>query len=284
MISSKRPGRSRAGSTRSARFVAPRTKTSFIWRRPSISLRICAMMFLWTPEGSIIPRTVNRASISSKNTLPGALSRPWRKISFTIRSDSPTHFDRTSAMLTLKNVMSFSVAIAFARSVLPQPRGPSRRRPRAPPRGLPCEQVDDLRDHAGVVGRAALHDRVRLRVDPHVLPDRQARLVDEARGHLEELRRAGHDDLVRVQVRALLADDVRVQEGRLLDLVELVLVRLQAVLPLLDLVPEGVEVPLVLAPEAVDLLLELVPHVVRGLLRLVRIPVAHSTLPAQMPA
>src|SRR5207245_228918 len=115
-----------------------------------------------------------------------------------------------------------------------------------------------------------------LRVDPHVLPAAEAGLVDEARGDLQELRRAGDDDLVPVEVGALLPDDVRIEKGRLLDLVELVLVRLQAVLPLLDLVPEAVEVPLVLPPEAVDLLLEFLAHIVRRLLIVVRFRVYHS--------
>src|SRR2546422_466749 len=106
---------------------------------------------------------------------------------------------------------------------------------------------------------------------PDILADPELGFVHEPGRDLEELRGPRDDDLVSVEVGAFLAHDVGVEERRLLDLVELVLVRLQAVLPFLDLVAEGVEVPLVLTAETVHLLLELVPDVVR---RLPRLPVA----------
>src|SRR5439155_1562279 len=88
------------------------------------------------------------------------------------------------------------------------------------------------------------------------------------------LRGTRHDNLIPVEVGPFFADDVRVEERRLFDLVELVLVRLQAVLPLLDLVAEGVEVALVLPTKAIHLLLELVPDFFR---RLGHLPVALIT-------
>src|SRR2546425_11018504 len=68
---------------------------------------------------------------------------------------------------------------------------------------------------------------------PDVLTDAQLRLVHEAGRDLQEFGRAGDDHLVAVEVRALLAHDVRVEEGRLFDLVVAVLVFLGAVIPLL---------------------------------------------------
>src|SRR5437899_7378744 len=130
---------------------------------------------------------------------------------------------------------------------------------------LAVQHVDDLRDHALVAHRAAFHDRVRLRVHPDVLADAELRLVDQAGRDLEQFGRARDDNLVPVEVGTFLADDVRVEERRLLDLVELVLVGFQAVLPFLDLVAEGVKVALVLPMEAIHLLLELVSDFFRRL-------------------
>src|SRR5207245_5106631 len=130
---------------------------------------------------------------------------------------------------------------------------------------LAVQHVDDLRDHALVAHRAAFHDRVRLRVHPDVLADAELRLVDQPGRDLEQFRRARDNDLVAVEVRAFLADDVGIEQRRLLDLVELVFVGLQAVLPFLDLVAEGVEVALVLPTEAIHLLLELVSDFFRRL-------------------
>src|SRR5881397_3872599 len=66
------------------------------------------------------------------------------------------------------------------------------------------------------------------------------------------VRKEGPDlDGNQVVVGSFLPDDVGVQERRLLDLVELVLVGLEPVLTLLDLVSEGVQVPLVLSAQAV---------------------------------
>ncbi len=145
---------------------------------------------------------------------------------------------------------------------------------------LAVHHVRDLRDHALVADGAPLDDRVGLRVDPHVLPDAELRLVDEACRDLQQLRRAGDDDLVPVEIRAFLAHDVGVEERRLLDLVELVFVCLEPVLALLDLVAEGVQVPLILPAQAVHLLFELVPHLVRRLRRLRVAFVAHSWITA----
>src|SRR2546422_887266 len=124
-----------------------------------------------------------------------------------------------------------------------------------------------VREHDDVLDahRAAFHDRVRLRVHPDVLADAELRLVDQAGRDLEQFGRARDDNLVPVEVGTFLADDVRVEERRLLDLVELVLVGFQAVLPFLDLVAEGVKVALVLPTEAIHLLLELVSDFFRRL-------------------
>ncbi len=72
---------------------------------------------------------VKRASISSKKTMEGACSLACLNSSLMMRSLSPTHFERMSATLRLKKVRSFSVAMAFARRVLPHPGGPYIRMP-----------------------------------------------------------------------------------------------------------------------------------------------------------
>src|SRR5207245_310463 len=150
--------------------------------------------------------------------------------------------------------------------------------------GLAVQHADYLRDHALVAHRAAFHDRVRLRVHPDVLADAELRLVDQAGRDLEQFGRARDDNLVPVEVGTFLADDVRVEERRLLDLVELVLVGFQAVLPFLDLVAEGVKVALVLPTEAIHLLLELVSDFFRRLRHLsVALVTRHFWITAGLP-
>ncbi len=113
-----------------------------------------------------------------------------------------------------------------------------------------------------------LHDGVGLGVDPHVLADAELVLVHEAGGDLQHLAGSGHHDLVAGELLPLLPDDVRVEEGRLLDLVELVLVGLEPVVPLLDLVPEVVELPLVLVLQSLQAVLQLLGDLSGPLLHL----------------
>src|SRR5438093_4592737 len=89
---------------------------------------------------------------------------------------------------------------------------------------LAVQHVDDFRDDAFVPDRAALDDRVRLRVDPDVLAYAALGLVHEPGRDLQQFRRPRHDHLVSVEVGPLLANDVRVEERRQYDLVELVIV------------------------------------------------------------
>src|SRR5256886_12541498 len=100
---------------------------------------------------------------------------------------------------------------------------------------------------------------------PDILADPELRLVHETGRDLEELRGPRHHDLVAVEVGTFLAHDVGIEERRLFDLVELVLLGPEPGLPLLDLVAEGVEVPLGLPTETGHLLLEFVPDLVRRL-------------------
>ena len=110
----------------SGRFVAPMMNTVFFAFMPSISVSIWFSTRSAAPPASptLEPRCVAIESSSSKKSTQGADWRALSKISRTFASDSPNHIVRSSGPLTLMKFAWHSFAIAFARSVLPQPGGP----------------------------------------------------------------------------------------------------------------------------------------------------------------
>lgn len=115
-----------AGSMMSGRLVAPMMKTFFLAPMPSISVRIWLMTRSAAPPASPIEEPLERAieSSSSKKSTQGAAERALSKISRTLASDSPNHMVRSSGPLTEMKLAEHSLAMALARSVLPQPGGP----------------------------------------------------------------------------------------------------------------------------------------------------------------
>ena len=75
MWMSKRPGRMRAGSSMSGRFVVASVTTPRVSSMPSISVRSWLTTRSATPLPVPSPRRGARASISSRNTMQGAA---WR--------------------------------------------------------------------------------------------------------------------------------------------------------------------------------------------------------------
>mmetsp|Transcript_18073 Transcript_18073/g.46307 ORF Transcript_18073/g.46307 Transcript_18073/m.46307 type:complete len:297 (-) Transcript_18073:910-1800(-) len=133
MERSKRPGRSSASSSEATRLVAPMTSTLSRRVKPSISCSSwsspCSRSALpLSPPPS--PRALPMASISSMNTIAGALARAVLKRLRTRAAATPWNISTNSAPLALKKGMPASPAIALARYVLPVPGGPSSRMPR----------------------------------------------------------------------------------------------------------------------------------------------------------
>src|SRR5207249_742937 len=94
MIRSNRPGRSRASSRMSGRFVAPMIFTSPSGLKPSSSARSC-MSVRWTsrsPDVAISRRFAPTESSSSMNTIDGDFSRASWNSSRTSRAPSPMYF------------------------------------------------------------------------------------------------------------------------------------------------------------------------------------------------
>mmetsp|Transcript_28069 Transcript_28069/g.69721 ORF Transcript_28069/g.69721 Transcript_28069/m.69721 type:complete len:205 (-) Transcript_28069:248-862(-) len=121
---SRRPGRSIAGSSISGRLVAAMTKTDLRPSSPSISVSIWLTTRSVACEPDSEPRRGTRASSSSKKMTHGAEARPRAKSCRTARSDSPTNLLISSGPFTAMKEAPLSLAIALARSVLPQPGGP----------------------------------------------------------------------------------------------------------------------------------------------------------------
>ena len=128
---SKRPGRSRAGSRISGRFVAAITMTLTLVSNPSIStsiwLRVCSRSS-WPPP-SPAPRWRPTASISSINMIHGAARLACSKRSRTLEAPTPTNISTNSEPLIEKKGTPASPATALARRVLPVPGGPIKRTP-----------------------------------------------------------------------------------------------------------------------------------------------------------
>ncbi len=128
---SKRPGRSRAGSRTSGRFVAAISITPSFDSKPSIStsnwLRVCSRSSC--PPPSPAPRWRPTASISSINMIHGAFFLPCRKRSLTRLAPTPTNISTKSEPDMEKNGTPASPATARARRVFPVPGGPTSRTP-----------------------------------------------------------------------------------------------------------------------------------------------------------
>mmetsp|Transcript_27320 Transcript_27320/g.79639 ORF Transcript_27320/g.79639 Transcript_27320/m.79639 type:complete len:387 (-) Transcript_27320:542-1702(-) len=129
---SKRPGRTRAWSRMSTRFVPARTTMFVELVNPSISTRSWLRVFSrssFPPEKPPRPRWRPTASISSINTMQGALVRASLKRSLTRDGPTPTNISMKSDPDMEKNGTLASPAVALARSVLPVPGGPQRSAP-----------------------------------------------------------------------------------------------------------------------------------------------------------
>ena len=128
---SKRPGRSKAGSRTSGRFVAAITITLVFVSKPSISTRIwfnvCSRSSCEPPSPA--PRWRPTASISSTKTIQGLLRLAWSKRSRTRLAPTPTNISTNSEPLILKNGTPASPATAREISVLPVPGGPTSKSP-----------------------------------------------------------------------------------------------------------------------------------------------------------
>ena len=128
---SKRPGRSRAGSSTSGRLVAASRITPSLVSKPSISTRswfsVCSRSSL-VPEKPM-PRLRPTASISSTKTMQGAFFLACSNMSRTRDAPTPTNISTKSDPEIEKNGTLASPAMARASSVLPVPGGPTRRQP-----------------------------------------------------------------------------------------------------------------------------------------------------------
>mmetsp|Transcript_84091 Transcript_84091/g.151776 ORF Transcript_84091/g.151776 Transcript_84091/m.151776 type:complete len:258 (-) Transcript_84091:484-1257(-) len=123
---SKRPGRNKALSRTSARFVAATTMTPVFPSKPSISVRIwfrvCSRSSLPPPMPA--PRCRPMASISSMKTMQGAFSLACLKMSRTREAPTPTNISMNSAAEAWMKGTPDSPARALAMRVLPVPGGP----------------------------------------------------------------------------------------------------------------------------------------------------------------
>mmetsp|Transcript_6522 Transcript_6522/g.12386 ORF Transcript_6522/g.12386 Transcript_6522/m.12386 type:complete len:274 (+) Transcript_6522:1070-1891(+) len=128
---SNRPGRVKALSRMSTRFVAAITITPVFPSKPSISvsswLSVCSRSSL--PPPTPVPRDRPTASISSMNTMQGAFSLAFLKRSRTRDAPTPTNISTNSEPEMEKKGTPASPAIAFASSVLPVPGGPTKSTP-----------------------------------------------------------------------------------------------------------------------------------------------------------
>ena len=128
---SKRPGRSRAGSRTSERFVAAITIIPSFPSKPSISIKswfkVCSRSSLPPPKPT--PRWRPTASISSMKIIAGAAFFASSKRERTRLAPTPTNISTKSEPEILKNGTPASPATALASNVLPVPGGPSKRTP-----------------------------------------------------------------------------------------------------------------------------------------------------------
>mmetsp|Transcript_28218 Transcript_28218/g.71393 ORF Transcript_28218/g.71393 Transcript_28218/m.71393 type:complete len:279 (-) Transcript_28218:310-1146(-) len=135
---SKRPGRSNASSRTSGRFVAPMTTTGLLLAlprptKPSMEVRswfrVCSASEFPAVLTKSLPRA-RSASISSIKTMHGASFRARSKSCRTRAAPRPTKSSTNSVAAALRNGTPASTAQARARSVLPEPGGPTIKTPR----------------------------------------------------------------------------------------------------------------------------------------------------------
>ena len=128
---SKRPGRSKAGSSTSGRLVAAITITFSFGSKPSIStkiwLSVCSRSSL--PPPTPVPRTRPTASISSTKIIAGAAFLAVKKRSRTRLAPTPTNISTNSEPEIEKNGTPASPATALASKVLPVPGAPISKMP-----------------------------------------------------------------------------------------------------------------------------------------------------------
>mmetsp|Transcript_27891 Transcript_27891/g.75160 ORF Transcript_27891/g.75160 Transcript_27891/m.75160 type:complete len:367 (-) Transcript_27891:152-1252(-) len=137
---SRRPGRSKASSIMSLRFVMPISRMLLSAFTPSILERSWLTTVSCTPvESPRLPRCLQMASISSKMRMWRSDSSPRSACSFSasakslrmFSSDCPTNLESTSGPLTTFGSLPLSILpICRAMSVLPVPGGPKRSMPR----------------------------------------------------------------------------------------------------------------------------------------------------------
>ena len=124
---SKRPGRSKAGSSTSARLVAASTITPVSFSKPSISTKIwfkvCSRSSCPPPIPE--PRLRPTASISSMKIIAGAFFLAFENRSRTREAPTPTNISINSEPEMLKNGTLASPATARASIVLPVPGFPT---------------------------------------------------------------------------------------------------------------------------------------------------------------
>mmetsp|Transcript_26911 Transcript_26911/g.75110 ORF Transcript_26911/g.75110 Transcript_26911/m.75110 type:complete len:361 (+) Transcript_26911:479-1561(+) len=124
---SKRPGRTRAWSRISARFVAAITTTPLLPSKPSISVSnwftVCSRSSLPWPKPALRCRPT--ASISSMKMMHGADFFAFEKRSRTREAPMPAKTSTNSDAEMLKNGTPASPATALASRVLPVPGGPT---------------------------------------------------------------------------------------------------------------------------------------------------------------
>ena len=138
---SKRPGRNKALSNMSARFVAANTITPELVPKPSISVRSALRVFSRSslpPIAGFFERARPIASISSIKIMQGDFCLACAKTSRTRLAPTPTNISTKSEPLIEKKGTPASPATAFANKVLPVPGGPISKAPFGilPPRSV----------------------------------------------------------------------------------------------------------------------------------------------------
>ena len=128
---SKRPGRSRAGSSTSGRLVAATRMMPSLASKPSIStsswFSVCSRSSLPPPRPA--PRWRPTASISSMKMMQGAFFLACSNMSRTRLAPTPTNISTKSEPEMVKKGTPASPAMARASRVLPVPGGPISRAP-----------------------------------------------------------------------------------------------------------------------------------------------------------
>ena len=125
------PGLSNAWSRISGRLVAARIMTPFWGSNPSISVSNCVRVCSCSsaPETPLLPLALPTASISSIKIMQGAFFSARSKSFLTLAAPTPANISTKAEPVILKKGTLASPATAWARRVLPEPGGPTRRTP-----------------------------------------------------------------------------------------------------------------------------------------------------------